>query len=64
MVLYSNNCPKCNVLKMKLDQKKIQYTTSDDFSTLIEKGFMSMPILEVDGEFMEFANAVKYVNEL
>lgn len=49
---------------MKLDQKKIQYTTSDDFSTLIEKGFMSMPILEVDGEFMEFANAVKYVNEL
>ena len=64
MVLYSNNCPKCKVLKMKLDQKEVQYETTDNFTVLMEKGIMSMPVLEIDGKFLEFTEAVKYVNEL
>ena len=30
---------------------------------MIEKGFMSAPILEVDGEPMEFGDAIRWVNE-
>jgi hypothetical protein len=28
-----------------------------------EKGFMSAPMLEVDGDTMEFAKAVKWINQ-
>jgi glutaredoxin len=64
MKLYSNGCPKCKVLKAKLEQKNISFEESDDLNFLIEKGFMSIPVLEVDGEFLDFASAVKYVNEM
>lgn len=64
MTLYSNGCPKCKVLKMKLDSKNISYEEVDDFTKVIEKGIMSMPVLQVDDKFLEFADAVKYVNEL
>lgn len=49
---------------MKLDSKNISYEEVDDFTKVIEKGIMSMPVLQVDDKFLEFADAVKYVNEL
>lgn len=61
ITLYSNNCPKCRILKMKLDQKSIQYNTVSDIDTMLEKGFSSMPMLEVDSKTMNFTEAVKWV---
>ena len=31
---------------------------------MIEKKFLSMPMLEVDGEIMNFNEAIKYVKEI
>jgi len=31
---------------------------------MLKKGFMSMPVLEVDGEGMNFNEAIKYVKEI
>ena len=63
-VLYSTHCPKCNILTTKLKSKGIEFTEIDDVDLMIEKGFMEMPMLEVDGELMNFPAAIKWVNDV
>lgn len=64
IVLYSNNCPKCKIIKDKLDTKKIKYTLVDDEKILLEKGFDFMPVLEVDGQLMtSMMNINDYINK-
>lgn len=62
IILYSTHCPQCNVLESKLKQKGIQYEEVNDVNVMVEKGFMSAPVLEVDGEVMNFGNAITWVN--
>lgn len=63
-ILYSTGCPKCNVLKKKLTQKGVDFKLIEDADAMISKGFMSAPMLEVDGNAMDFMDAVKWVNAL
>ena len=62
VTLFSTGCPKCNVLKQKLDTKGVQYDISSDVDKIMELGFMAAPILDVDGNYMEFSEAIKWVN--
>lgn len=64
ITLYSNHCPKCDILKGKLDTKNVTYTLVDDTTWLSANGFDQMPILEVDGKRMPFMEANTYVNTL
>ena len=64
IVLYSNHCPACNVLKAKLDNKKIDYTLVDDVNVLAEKGMDWLPILEVDGNQMRLGEANAYIESM
>ena len=64
VILYSTDCPKCSVLETKLNQKNIEYKTIRDIDLMVKKGFMNMPVLEVNGEVMEFKEAVGWVNEV
>ena len=63
VTLYSTHCPKCVVLEKKLTEKHIDYDIVSDEDLIIEKGFMSVPMLEVDVEVYDFSKAVKWVNE-
>ena len=63
VILYTTHCPKCNVLHAKLEEKNIEFTENENVRILIRKGYVSAPMLEVDGEFMDFGAAVKWVNE-
>lgn len=63
VILYSNKCPQCRVLEAKLKEKGIEYQEINDIYLMIEKGFMSMPVLEVDETIMNFAQANNWVNE-
>ena len=63
IVLYSTGCPKCKVLEKKLTDKGIPYTLETNVDKLIELGFQTAPILEINGQFMEFADANKYLND-
>ena len=63
VILYEHGCPRCKVLKMKLDQKGIQYENISDVELMKEKGFQEAPKLEVDGVVMDFAKAVEWVKE-
>lgn len=62
ITLYTTNCPKCRVLETKLKQKNIEFDVVDDENVMIEKGFMEAPMLEVDGQTMNFVTANTWVN--
>ena len=62
IVMYSTGCPKCNVLKSKLNAKSLQYEVVTDIEQMKALGFKSAPKLVVDGTTMDFADAVKWVS--
>ena len=63
VILYSSNCPKCNILEKKLRQANIDFTLDQDVDLMIAKGFMSAPMLEVDGQVMDFGQANNWIKE-
>ena len=63
IILYSTNCPKCNVLEKKLQSKNIDFEICNDVDLMLSKGIQQAPYLEVDNELMDFTKAVKWVNE-
>ena len=64
VIVYSTPiCPKCKVLKTKLDKKGILYTENQDIDKMNELGIMSVPYLQINGgRPMDFAEANKWVN--
>ena len=60
--LYSTHCPKCIVLEKKLNQKNISFEEINDIDVMAAKGFMQAPMLEVDGEVMDFKQANDWIN--
>ena len=62
IVFYTTHCPKCKVLEMKLKQKKVEYISCDDVDLMLSKNISSAPKLEVNGELLDFAQAVAWVN--
>lgn len=62
IILYSTHCPKCNVLEKKLKQKNISYEEVNDIEIMKDKGYLSVPILEVDGVNMGFKMASDWIN--
>lgn len=63
VILYSNHCPQCKILERKLHDKNIDFTEINDVDLMISKGFMSMPMLEVDGNVMKFKDALNWINK-
>lgn len=63
VVLYSTGCPQCMVLEKKLEMKGIPYTKSDNFDKVIEAGYLTAPVLEVEGVLMAFGEANKWISE-
>lgn len=64
VVLYSTHCPKCNVLSQKLNRKQVEYEEINDVEIMESKGFKQAPMLEVDGEVMDFSLANKWIESL
>lgn len=64
VVFYSTGCPRCSVLKQKLESKNIEFETVTDIDKMIELGIQSAPILTVDGEVLDFTKAIKWVNSI
>ncbi len=61
--LYSTHCPRCNVLIKKLNAKGIQFEEITSVEEMKALGMSSVPILEVDGERMDFSKANKWINQ-
>lgn len=63
ITFYSTGCPKCSVLKKKLEDKDIEFDAVTDIDKMLELGIMSAPALSVDGEILKFPDAIKWVND-
>lgn len=63
IVLYSTGCPKCKVLKQKLDSKAIVYTENNNVSDMMALDIKQVPVLEIDGELFSFTLANEWINK-
>lgn len=63
VVLHSTHCAKCKVLEAKLNQKGINYEENNDVELMMQKGFTTVPKLEVDGVVYDFKEAVEWIGE-
>lgn len=63
IILYSTDCPRCNVLEAKLSNKNINFEINRDISEMMDLGIMSAPALSVDGKILHFKEAIDWVNE-
>lgn len=58
LTLYTNNCPKCKILKKKLDDAGLDYTISENMDEVAEMGFKTVPVLV---KKMNFSEAVQWL---
>jgi glutaredoxin len=63
IILYSTGCVRCNKLKEKLNAAAIQYEINTNEETMESLGFEFLPVLEVNGKFLEYGDAVKWIKE-
>lgn len=63
VTLYSTGCPRCNILKKKLDSKGITFTENNNIDEMLSMNITQVPVLVVDGEQMEFVDANNWINE-
>lgn len=65
IVLYSkDDCPRCEMLKTKLNVKNIPFVEEKDEEIIDSLGIDFLPVLKVDNEFMELSRANDYINSL
>jgi len=64
MKLISNGCPKCVILESKLKEKGIIYEKSSDIQEIINAGFKTIPMLNVNGEYLDFGKALKWIQDM
>ena len=69
VTLYSTGCPKCNVLKKKLEAANINYTEVTDTDKVTQicnsTGFDSVPIIAIeDGHILDFNRAIAWVKQV
>lgn len=63
VILYSTGCPQCRVLEQKLRDAKVDFAISDNTDKVAEMGFLTAPVLEVDGKFMNFSAARQWIEK-
>lgn len=61
IILYSNHCPKCEMMKKMLDMKNISYDIFDNEDEMIKMGFSSMPMISIDGKIMDFSDGISWI---
>ncbi len=59
--VYSTGCPKCKVLLKKLAEKGIQYEECNDTEIMKEKGIQFLPVLEINGDLLDFKQATEWI---
>ena len=63
IVLFSTGCPKCSILKKKLEQKGIVYQENNSVEEMLGLGITQVPVLKIGSRLLEFADANDWVNK-
>ena len=59
----TETCPRCKILKTKLQSKNIEYVENHNEEEIKELGIMSVPYMKVDDKLMDFADANAWINQ-
>ena len=62
ITLYTIDCPNCKVLEKKLSSKNITYVVCKDTEKMLQLNITNLPVLDVDGNLLNFSDAIKWVN--
>ena len=63
VVLYTTHCPKCQIIEKKLNQKGLNFIEENNVDEMLKMGLTTVPWLDVDGEMMDFNQAIQWINE-
>lgn len=63
IIFYSTNCPKCKILKSKLDSLGLSYETNTNIEEMLNLGIQSAPALSINGVLLDFGRAIKWIKE-
>lgn len=63
IVLYSNHCPCCEVLKARLDESGIDYSINSNTDEMLAQRITHLPMLSVYGKMMDYPAALAWLNE-
>ena len=63
VILYSTGCPKCKIIKAKLESKNVKFDIVDDVDVMKSKGFTTVPQVEINGKVVDFVGVNKLINE-
>lgn len=61
ITMYSTGCPKCNILKKKLDENGVAYSIESDVDKMQALGLTELPALSVDGQMLNFNGAITWL---
>ena len=61
VIFYTTHCPKCTILEKKLKEKAIKYFKNDDMDEMLSLGFMSVPMLKIEEQYLNFEQAIKWL---
>ena len=63
MKLYTmDDCVYCTMLKARLAHEKIKYEEIKDVAVIEEKGFATVPQLEVESQTLDFNQSIAWLN--
>ncbi len=63
VTLYTIGCQNCIQLEKMLNEHNIKFSTVTDKQAMINKGFEEVPMLDVDGNTMNYYDARKWVTD-
>ena len=63
IILYGNGCPRCDILKKKLDEKGVPYTENCCVDEMLRKGITQVPVIELDGKRMNYNEVISWIKE-
>lgn len=64
VILYSLDCPKCKILEQRMKIQGIEYSVVKDADEMMAKGFKEAPKVEVDGNILNFQEAIQWLQQL
>ena len=64
IILYSNNCPNCRLLKKMLDTKGVEYIENNSVDEMLSLGLTNVPALKVGDNLLSFNEAVAYIQKM
>ena len=64
IILYTTGCPKCRILRQKLDDAGIEFEINTNVDEMVELGFTTVPMLKLYGMYLNFVEAVHWTNDL